>query len=132
MIGSSSPGRGWEFFSSPPRPDLFWGPPRILFNGYQSLSLEVNGRGLKLTTHLHLVPRSRMRGAIPPLPNTPPWRGAQLKHRDFTFTFTPPCCSCLKRFSEVVHVSERIVGPWNVLSLSLLSFVINKMLLYAV
>jgi hypothetical protein len=30
-----------------------------------------------------------MRGAIPPLPNTPSWRGALLKHRDkFTFTFT--------------------------------------------
>jgi hypothetical protein len=28
-----------------------------------------------------------MRGAIPPLPNTPSLRGAQLKHRD-TFTFT--------------------------------------------
>jgi hypothetical protein len=29
-----------------------------------------------------------MRGAIPSLPNTPSWRGAQLKHRDnFTFTF---------------------------------------------
>jgi len=25
------------------------------------------------------VPKSRMRGAIPPLPNTPSWRGAQLK-----------------------------------------------------
>jgi hypothetical protein len=25
-------------------------------------------RGVKLTTHLHLVPRSRMRGTIPPLP----------------------------------------------------------------
>jgi hypothetical protein len=30
-----------------------------------------------------------MNGAIPPLPNTPSWRGAQLKHRDnFTFTTT--------------------------------------------
>jgi len=29
-----------------------------------------------------------MREAIPPLPNTPSLRGAQLKHRDnFTFTF---------------------------------------------
>jgi hypothetical protein len=29
-----------------------------------------------------------MNGAIPPLPNTPSWRGAQLKHRDnFTFHF---------------------------------------------
>jgi hypothetical protein len=26
-----------------------------------------------------------MRGAIPPLPNTSSWRGAQLKYRDFTF-----------------------------------------------
>jgi hypothetical protein len=30
-----------------------------------------------------------MCGAIPPLPNTPSWRGAELEHRDnFTFTFT--------------------------------------------
>jgi hypothetical protein len=44
---------------------------------------------LNLTTHLHLVSRLRMRGAILPLPNTPSWRDAQLKHRDnFTFTFT--------------------------------------------
>jgi hypothetical protein len=28
-----------------------------------------------------------MSGAVPPLPNTPPWRGAQLKHGDFTFTY---------------------------------------------
>jgi hypothetical protein len=42
----------------------------------------------KLTTHLHLEPRSRIRGAVPLLPNTPPGRGAQLKkHRD-NFTFT--------------------------------------------
>jgi len=34
---------------------------------------------MKLTTHLRLVPRSRIRGAIPPLPNTPSWPGAQLK-----------------------------------------------------
>jgi hypothetical protein len=30
-----------------------------------------------------------MSRTIPPLPNTPSWRGAQLKHRDkFTFYFT--------------------------------------------
>jgi hypothetical protein len=28
-----------------------------------------------------------MREAVPPLPSTPSWRGAQLKHRD-NFTFT--------------------------------------------
>jgi len=33
-----------------------------------------------------------MRGAIPPLRNTPPWTGAQLKYRD-NFTFTLPISS---------------------------------------
>jgi hypothetical protein len=33
------------------------------------------GRGVKLTTHLHLVPSLRMCGAISPLPNTPSWLG---------------------------------------------------------
>jgi hypothetical protein len=41
-----------------------------------------------LPTHLHLIKANhRMSGAIPPFPNTPSWRGAQLKHRD-NFTFT--------------------------------------------
>jgi len=31
----------------------------------------VSGRGVKLTTHLYLVSRSRTRGAIPPLLNMP-------------------------------------------------------------
>jgi len=32
-----------------------------------------------------------MGGAVPPLLNTPSWRGAQLQHREnFTFTFTLP------------------------------------------
>jgi hypothetical protein len=39
IIGVSSPGSGWEFFSSPPRPDRLWGPPIFLFNGYQGLFL---------------------------------------------------------------------------------------------
>jgi hypothetical protein len=30
MIGGSSLGRGWEFFSSPPRPDRLLGPPCLL------------------------------------------------------------------------------------------------------
>jgi len=44
---------------------------------------------MKLTTHVHVVPSSRMCGAIPPFPNTLPRRGAQLKkkHRDY-FTYT--------------------------------------------
>jgi hypothetical protein len=27
--------RGWEFFSSPPPSYRLWGPPSLLFNGYQ-------------------------------------------------------------------------------------------------
>jgi len=43
------------------------------------------------------VLRSRMRGDITPLPNTPSWRGAQLKkHRD---NFTP-----LRYFKDVYFI----------------------------
>jgi len=35
----------------------------------------LNGRGVKLTTHFHLVLRLRMSEAIPLLPLTPSWRG---------------------------------------------------------
>jgi hypothetical protein len=46
MIGGSSPGRGWEFFSSPPRPDRLWDPPSLLSNVYQgALSLGVKRLG---------------------------------------------------------------------------------------
>jgi hypothetical protein len=45
-----------RFLSSPQRPDRLCGPPSLLSNGYcGALSL-----GVKLTTHLRLVPRSRM------------------------------------------------------------------------
>jgi len=37
---------------------------------------------VKLTIQLHPVPRSRTHGAIPPLLNTPLWRGVQLKQRN--------------------------------------------------
>jgi len=37
LIGGSSPGRGWEFFSSTPRPDLLWGLPSLLLSAYQRL-----------------------------------------------------------------------------------------------
>jgi hypothetical protein len=42
---------------------------------------------VKITTYLHLVPRSRKYGSVHPLPHTPTWRSAlSVKHReDFTF-----------------------------------------------
>jgi hypothetical protein len=53
---------GSRIFSSPCRPDGLWGPPSLLFNGYRRQS----GRGVKLTTHFQLVPRSRKCGSIHP------------------------------------------------------------------
>jgi len=35
MIGGSSPVRGWELFTSPPRPEWLWRPPCLVSNGYQ-------------------------------------------------------------------------------------------------
>jgi hypothetical protein len=47
-----------------------------------------SGRGVKLTTHLHLVPSLRMSGAITPLPQYDFVAWCLVKHRDkFTFTF---------------------------------------------
>jgi hypothetical protein len=45
--------------------------------------------GVKLTTHLHLVPRSRVGGAIPPLPQYIFMAWCLVKHRN-NFTFTLP------------------------------------------
>jgi hypothetical protein len=45
-----------RFFSFPQYPDQLWGPISLLSNGYKGLS----GWGVMLTTHLYLVPRSRM------------------------------------------------------------------------
>jgi hypothetical protein len=33
----SIPCGGWEFFSSIPCPDRFWGPPSLLSNGYRGI-----------------------------------------------------------------------------------------------
>jgi len=47
-----------------------------------------------------------MRGYIPPLPNTPSWRGDRLKYRDnFTFTITnlDTRCRSVVRFTLSYH-----------------------------
>jgi len=41
-----------------------WGPPSLLFNKYCAVTWKHSGWGMKLTTHLHLVPRLRITGAI--------------------------------------------------------------------
>jgi len=79
-LGGLSLDRGWEFISSLPCPDQLWGPPRLLFSGYQGLfSLEVKWPVREADYSPHLVPRLRMRWFIPPLPNTPSWRHSPIR-----------------------------------------------------
>jgi hypothetical protein len=68
---------GSWIFSSPRRPERLSGPPSPLSNGYQRLfPRRYSGRGVKLTTHLQLVPRSRKFASINPLYHMPSWRNA--------------------------------------------------------
>jgi hypothetical protein len=68
MIGGTRHGRGWEFFSSPPCPHWLWDLPSLLSNVHQGLfPWAWSSWGMKLTTHFHLLPSSRVHGAIPPL-----------------------------------------------------------------
>jgi hypothetical protein len=56
-------------FCSPNRRDLLWGPTSLLFSGYRAFFPWDKAAGnVRRTTHLHLVPRLRMDGAVPPLP----------------------------------------------------------------
>jgi hypothetical protein len=67
---------GLRIFSTPRRPDRLC-PPTFLSTGYRGLfRREESGRGVQLTIHIQLVPRSRKCGSIHPLPHTPSWRSA--------------------------------------------------------
>jgi hypothetical protein len=64
---------------SPQLPDRLWGPPNQLSNGY----LGPFPSGVKLATHINLVPKLRMHGFVSLLPHTFSWLGFSLtKHRD--------------------------------------------------
>jgi hypothetical protein len=61
-------------------PNPVSGPPSFLVTCYLRLLLRgQRGHGFKLTTHLNLVARLRMNGAVTPLHHTPSWR-AERQH----------------------------------------------------
>jgi hypothetical protein len=62
MKQGSTPSRSKIFISSSQHPDRLLGQPSLLLhNGYWwLLHWQSSSRGIKLTTHLHLMPRSRM------------------------------------------------------------------------
>jgi hypothetical protein len=61
---SSTAGKVEKLVCSPKCPDRPWIPPCLLPNGCQRLFFRrQSGLKLKLTTHLHLLPRLRMYGA---------------------------------------------------------------------
>jgi hypothetical protein len=67
-VHSLSPGRV-KIFTSPYQPDWLWGPVSLLSNGYCGIFPQgQRSRGLKLTTHLHQVLRSRELGSMQPFP----------------------------------------------------------------
>jgi hypothetical protein len=78
-----------KFFSSPPRPERLWGPPSRLSNGYQGSfpGHKAAGREADLSPPSSAEVKERVELYFH-FPNTPLWRGAQLKHRDnFTFLY---------------------------------------------
>jgi hypothetical protein len=76
---SSSPDVGKNFnFSMSSRPVLRFTQPPIQWvaGGGGLFPRGESERGVKMTTHLQLVPRSRKRGSIQPLLHTSSWRSA--------------------------------------------------------
>jgi len=66
--------QGFYLFTTASRPVLRPTQPPIKWVPGE-LSPGIKRWGVKLTTRLHLVPMLRMRGAIPPLPQTSSWHG---------------------------------------------------------
>jgi hypothetical protein len=75
----SIPDRGKIFFSSPQRPDWFWGPLSLLLNRYRRVLFPGVKRPGREANH---SPPSRAKvknvGTISPLPHTSSWRSTLL------------------------------------------------------
>jgi hypothetical protein len=61
--------RGKELSSSPQRPHRLWGPLSPLTYGYRGhFPWELSAHSIKLTTHLHLLPKLDLADSIPHSP----------------------------------------------------------------
>jgi hypothetical protein len=65
--------------------------------------------GMKLTAHLHLVPRSRKRGAVPPLAQYVFMAWCLIKHRDKLPSPSPfiRCCYSVQKLLPCLLLSEK-------------------------
>jgi hypothetical protein len=120
----------FHLFCKPPRPELLWGPPSLLSSGYQGLfSRGLSARDVKLTTHLHLVPRSKNEWSYTSTPPIHLYGVVLFKAQGqlylylyyftcFTilkyFNMSVVCCSCTQIINYFVTrwVSLLWVSPW--------------------
>ena len=67
--------------------DWLWVSTNLLFNGNHHFSPWLSSQVMKLTTHLHLLPRLRMSGGVPLLPLYPSmaWTGKTLPFITFVW-----------------------------------------------
>jgi hypothetical protein len=74
------PSGGWEYFSSPPRPEQLWGLSSLLPSVPGALSLGVKWPWCE-TDHSpsSTAEEKECMGLYLHSPNTPPWHGAQFK-----------------------------------------------------
>jgi hypothetical protein len=93
-----------------------------LTNGRTSKMVPCSERivSIRLSSHLHLVPRS-IHGAIPPLPSTPLWHGAQLKNRD-DLTFYLSLCLGFLWLPNKRNLILVLIGPMSQVKLLLCFF----------
>jgi hypothetical protein len=106
--------QGRDFFFLPPRPYLLWGSPSLLSKGYRGLfPLGLSGRGVKPTTHFHLVPALRMCGVIPP-PGFNSWWEEEFfssPPRPERLWGTPSLLS--NRYQGLFPLGDKAAGVWS-------------------